>query len=73
MNYLFLKNIIETLEKTFVCPNCKIGTPKDETLEVASISHTGVEIVFVCPNCQEKSHVKAETSQIPLQFLQTEK
>lgn len=71
MNYLILKNIIATLMKNFRCPNCQLWKPKDENLDIHSISKGGLEVSFLCSQCQKKTILKAETSKIPEDFLQT--
>lgn len=60
MNYLFLKNIISNLTSEFICPNCRIGKPKEEFLDISKISTSNMEVVFECPHCKTKNLLKAE-------------
>lgn len=67
MNYLFLKNIISTLISEFVCPNCNIGRPKEQNLDISKISRAWIELIFSCPHCKTKNILKTEFAPITLQ------
>lgn len=65
MNYLFLKNIIESILANFHCPECGL-TPPENALEIKTITDKGVDISFLCPKCQSKALMKAELGQTKL-------
>lgn len=68
MQYLFLKNIINTLLSSFRCPDCQ-SAATEEGFSLQSVSPKGVEMMFQCGKCHAKTLMKAEMNQLSPGFL----
>jgi uncharacterized protein YchJ len=71
MNYIFLKNIVETIIQNFTCPECQSPT-NEQTLQVTGIGSQWLDIQIQCHVCQSKSMLHAEVNTMAAQMLQNE-
>lgn len=71
MNYIFLKNIIETILQNFTCPECHSKT-NEQTLQITRITPQGIDIHIQCHICQSKSALHAEVNTMAHEMLQNE-
>lgn len=70
MNYLFLKNILESIFSHFHCPECG-AKPIEQSLDITKISEKNIELTFHCQSCQARAFMKAELGQLTGDFLGT--
>lgn len=71
MNYIFLKNIIETILQNFTCTECHSKT-NEQTLQVTGITSQWIDIHIQCHICQSKSALHAEVNTMAHEMLQNE-
>ncbi len=61
MNYLILKNIIETTIQNFRCQNCG-GTIHAKDINLLGTSQGAVNMEVTCPSCKTVGVIKAEVN-----------
>lgn len=71
MNYLFLRNILETLLANFQCPKCQTK-PLEQSLFLQKVSTGSVHVEVHCPSCHEKTTIHAELNQLTGEFLSSQ-
>ena len=71
MQYIFLKNILETVLSNYQCPQCQNKT-NEQSIQIHSISHNTVGIHVHCHICSAVSELKAEINPMASQLLQNE-
>lgn len=71
MQYIFLKNILETILSNYVCPECQNKT-NEQALRVTGISSQGVDIHIHCHVCGAHSQLNAEVNMMAAQMLQSD-
>ncbi len=59
MNYLVLKNIIETTITNFKCKNCNAWI-SESNINVLWVAWNSVNLEVICPQCKAQWVVKAE-------------
>ncbi len=68
MNYLFLKNILESLFSNFRCPHCG-ATPNESSVHIDAVTATTIDVRIHCQSCHQSSLMKAELTQMTPEFL----
>lgn len=71
MQYIFLKNILETVLSNYVCPECQNKT-NEQAIQVMGISSHGVDIHIHCHVCGAHSQLNAEINTMAAQMLETD-
>jgi len=71
MQYIFLKNILETVLSNYVCPECHNKT-NDQSLQITAVSSHGVDIHVHCHVCGVHSQLNAEVNMMAAQMLQSD-
>lgn len=71
MQYIFLKNILETVLANYVCHNCHNKT-NEQSLHVAGISSSGVDLHIHCHICGQHVQLNAEVNTLAAQMLESE-
>lgn len=71
MQYIFLKNILETVLANYVCHNCQNKT-NEQSLQVTGISSNGVDIHIQCHVCGHHAQLGAEVNTLAAQMLESE-
>ena len=65
MNFQSLKWMIDTLVKTFNCPECN-SEVNDSSVDIMWAAGSTINIDIMCPNCWKHSMVKTEVLAIDL-------
>jgi len=68
VNYLFLKNILDSLFGNFVCPHCQ-AKPREQAVFIDAVSATTIDVRIHCSECSNVSTLKAELTQMTGDFL----
>ncbi len=63
MNYLALKNMIDTITKTYKCPECT-GIINDSHIEIMWTAGNTINVDIYCPKCEKHSIMKAEVTYV---------
>lgn len=63
MNYLALKNMMETITKTYQCPDCA-WIIEDSNIEIMWTAGNTININIFCPKCQNYNIMKAEVTYV---------
>lgn len=71
MQYIFLRNILETVLANYVCPQCQ-GKTNEQSLQVTGISSNGVDIHIQCHVCGHHAQLGAEINTLAAQMLENE-
>ncbi len=71
MQYIFLKNILETVLANYVCHNCQNQT-NEQSLQVTGISSSGVDLHIHCHVCGNHAQLGAEVNTLAAQMLESE-
>lgn len=65
MNFKALKGMIESLVKTYKCPECWAEV-NDNNVDVIGAAGTTINIDVECPNCGKHSMIKSEVMSLDL-------
>jgi ribosomal protein S9 len=71
MQYIFLKNILETILSNYVCSECQNKT-NEQSIQITGVSSHGVDIHVHCHVCGGHAQLNAEINTIAAQMLQNE-
>jgi hypothetical protein len=71
MQYIFLKNILETVLANYVCHNCQNKT-NEQYIQVTGISSGGVDLHIHCHVCGNHAQLGAEVNTLAVQMLESE-
>ncbi len=71
MQYLFLKNILETVLSNYICPECQNKT-NEQSLQITGVSSHGVDIHVHCHVCGAHSQLNAEVNMMAAQMLESD-
>ncbi len=71
MQYIFLKNIVESTAETFLCQACHQHITL-ESIQVLHINSNGIGMVVECPHCHSRSELRAEIHAMAQEMLKTE-
>ncbi len=65
MNFKALKGMIDSLVKTYKCPECS-ETVNDNNVDVIGAAGTTINIDIECPSCGKHSMIKSEVMSVDL-------
>lgn len=71
MQYIFLKNILETILSNYVCSECQNKT-NEQSIQVTAVSSHGVDIHIHCHVCGAHAQLNAEINTMAAQMLENE-
>ncbi len=71
MQYIFLKNILETILTNYVCSECQSKT-NEQSIQITGVSSHGVDIHLHCPVCGSHAQLNAEINTIAAQMLESD-
>lgn len=63
MNYLILKNIVETTLAQFICKECN-SKVTEQNIQILGTAGNALNMEIMCPQCQNTGVVKAEINVI---------
>jgi len=63
MNYLILKNIVETTLMQFACKDCNTKVT-EQHVQVLGTAGNSLNMEIICPKCQSLGVIKAEINMI---------
>lgn len=71
MQYIFLKNILETILSNYICPGCQNKT-NEQALQITGVSSHGVDIHVHCHICGAHSQLNAEVNMMAAEMLESD-
>jgi transcription elongation factor Elf1 len=70
MQYIFLKNILETILTNYTCPHCN-NKATEQSLTVTAVREKSVNVHVQCHVCGTQSELNAEVNPTAAQMLET--
>ncbi len=71
MQYIFLKNILETILSNYICPECQNKT-NEQAIQITGISSRGIDIHIHCHVCGAHSQLNAEINTSAVEMFENE-
>ena len=71
MQYIFFKNILETILSNYVCPECQNKT-NEQAMQVTGVSSNGIDIHIHCHVCGAHSQLNAQINPEARELLENE-
>lgn len=71
MQYIFFKNILETILSNYLCPHCQ-NKATEQSLNIMGVRDNSVNIHVHCHICGTHSELNAEVNAMAAQMLETD-
>ena len=71
MQYIFFKNILETILSNYLCPECQDKT-NEQAMHITGVSSHGIDIHIHCHICSAHSQLNAQINPEARDMLQNE-
>lgn len=71
MQYIFFKNILETILANYLCPQCQ-SKANEQSLSIMGVRENSLSIHVHCHICGTHSELNAEVNAMAAQMLETE-